>query len=293
MIWAAGQTGVVTNWSLLFDQQDPDADYTYTFNGLTVDITSKNLPAVNYRWDFGDGTPIDTTKSPSHTYATPGTKTITVYTDNVCSRDTLIRSITLYACEEQFAYNAVPVAIPDYDSTGILIPFTISGIDGINLGVDAFITRVCITSDHIWPGDLKIQLIAPNGKVVPIINQPTRALTLAGCGAPGIDMCIVQGSGNDTRFVCDYVNAPPAIKGFYTANAGYPLESINLAGGNPNGTWYLNVFDYALFKTGNITSWSLYFGKLKPNVDFNYTANDSGLASFSIPNATTNYLWGI
>lgn len=288
---AAGSTGVVTEWSLLFDTQDPDPAYTYTFQGLTVDINSLDLPAVNYRWDFGDGTPFDLNSSPSHTYASPGKKTITVYTDNVCSADTLVRNITLYDCEEEFTYPSAPVPIPDLDSTGIEIPFTIAGIDGVNLGVDAFITRVCFTSDHVWPGDLKIQLIAPNGKVVPLINQPTRALTIDGCGAPGIDMCIVEGAGNDTRFTCDYDNAPPAIGGFYTATAGYPLESINQAGGNPNGVWRLRVIDYALFHTGNITSWKLYFGKLKPNVDFSYTSNATGLTSFTIPNAQTSYLW--
>lgn len=288
---AAGSTGVVTNWSLIFDQQDPDPSYTYTFQGLTVNINSLDLPAVNYRWDFGDGTPFDLNSSPTHTYTSPGKKTITVYTDNVCSADTLVRTITLYDCEEEFAYPFAPVAIPDLDSTGIDIPFTITGVDGINLGVDAFITRVCFTSDHVWPGDLRVQLVAPNGKIIPLINQPTRALTIDGCGAPGIDMCVIEGSGNDTRYVCDYNNAPPAISGFYTGNAGYPLESVNAAGGNPNGVWLLRVTDYALFHTGSITSWKLYFGKLKPNVDFSYTSNASGLASFSIPNAQTNYLW--
>ncbi len=288
---AAGHTGTVTGWSLWFDKQDPDPFYTYTFSGLTVNCSSKNLPAVNYRWDFGDGTPIDTNQSPSHTYATPGYKTITVYTDNACSADTLIRTIRLYACEEEFTYNAVPVAVPDNDSAGVIIPFNVSGVDGNTLGVDAYITRVCITSDHVLPGDMQVKLKAPNGKFTTLINRPGHELTDDGCQAPGVDICIVEGSQNTTRFVCDYQNAPPGIEGFYTG-LGNPLEYINQNGGAANGLWRLYCYDLAVFHTGSITSFKLYFGKFLPKANFSYTTGAPGVVNFASPNVNTvSYSW--
>ncbi|MEO8148843.1 MAG: PKD domain-containing protein [Bacteroidia bacterium] len=288
---APGFTGTVTSWSLYFDDQDPDPAYTYTFDGLTVSMTSKNLPLVNYHWDFGDGTPLDTNSSPTHTYATPGYKTVTVYTDNACGLDTLVRTIRMYACEEVHEYLNVPVAIPDNDSNGVTIPFTISGVNGNTLGVDAFITRVCITSDHPRTGDIWVKLKAPNTTQVTLLKRPLETIAIYGCLAGGVDMCVVEGSDNTTRFVCDYVNAPPAIKGFYTG-LGNPLELINQNGGSPNGKWKLEVYDVAPLNVGNITSFKIYFGKFLPDAHFSYTMGASGQAAFTSPNVNTiAYSW--
>jgi PKD repeat protein len=43
---------------------------------VTLDNNSQN--ANSYRWDFGDGSPIDTSENPTHTYTQPGTYTVTL-----------------------------------------------------------------------------------------------------------------------------------------------------------------------------------------------------------------------
>lgn len=60
-----------------------------------VDATS-NLP-VTWEWDFGDGSPIDTSASPSHLYATQGIYVITLITSNSYGcYDTLNQSVEIY-----------------------------------------------------------------------------------------------------------------------------------------------------------------------------------------------------
>ncbi|MGL5888618.1 MAG: PKD domain-containing protein, partial [Bacteroidia bacterium] len=57
-----------------------------------------NSNGVNYYWDFGDGSPIDTNTSPSHTYTVPGNYTITLIAEDSSSciiRDTVTLSVTV------------------------------------------------------------------------------------------------------------------------------------------------------------------------------------------------------
>jgi len=44
--------------------------------GNTVTFTNTSLAAKTYQWNFGDGSAVDTSMSPSHTYASPGTYTV-------------------------------------------------------------------------------------------------------------------------------------------------------------------------------------------------------------------------
>ncbi len=52
---------------------------------------------TNWHWDFGDGSPFDTTQNATHKYAASGTKTILhwVTTDKGCTSDTMTRTVTV------------------------------------------------------------------------------------------------------------------------------------------------------------------------------------------------------
>lgn len=50
--------------------------------GVDLDITNGSTGATNYSWDLGDGT-LSTDEVPVHSYATPGSYTITLNADNV------------------------------------------------------------------------------------------------------------------------------------------------------------------------------------------------------------------
>lgn len=59
---------------------------------------TNNSNGVNYYWDFGDGSPVDTNTAPSHTYTQPGVYTVTLIAEDSSScvvRDTLTLTITV------------------------------------------------------------------------------------------------------------------------------------------------------------------------------------------------------
>lgn len=69
----------------------------------TVNFDNQSSGAVDYIWDFGDGSPTDTATTPSHTYNTPGTYIITlIATDSASCNSSDTTSITV-------TVNATPV----------------------------------------------------------------------------------------------------------------------------------------------------------------------------------------
>lgn len=70
----SGCVGKLTGSAIKVAPGKATADFTGGGKGcvpLTVDFTDASSNAVNYLWDFGDGT-TSTLKNPSHTYTTPG-----------------------------------------------------------------------------------------------------------------------------------------------------------------------------------------------------------------------------
>ena len=64
----------------------PIADFTLVVDASStkkVNVTNASQYGVSYVWDFGDGTPTVTDAATSHTYAAPGTYTITLSTTGV------------------------------------------------------------------------------------------------------------------------------------------------------------------------------------------------------------------
>jgi len=60
------------------------SDYSYLASYPTVDFTDASQNAVTYSWDFGDGSPLDSSVSPSHTYATFGLYTVCLTVTDTC-----------------------------------------------------------------------------------------------------------------------------------------------------------------------------------------------------------------
>lgn len=72
----------------------PDANFTHNENELTVNFTNTSTDATIYGWDFGDGSHSLLT-NPSHTYAAPGTYTVTLLASNACYSDTTSFTVTV------------------------------------------------------------------------------------------------------------------------------------------------------------------------------------------------------
>ncbi|MDR7234329.1 PKD domain-containing protein [Agrococcus sp. BE272] len=92
-------------------QEAPTAQFQSTTANLRVDVNGSGSTAdegatiASYRWDFGDGTPVASGVTASHTYGAAGTYPITLtVTDSRGISDTETRSVTVQAA------NAVPTA---------------------------------------------------------------------------------------------------------------------------------------------------------------------------------------
>lgn len=74
--------------------QDPQAAFSSVVNNLKIDFTNLSLNGLDFHWDFGDGL-TDTTFSPSHTYASPGTYDVCLIVTNDCDSDTLCQQFIM------------------------------------------------------------------------------------------------------------------------------------------------------------------------------------------------------
>ncbi len=87
-------TVVIMATKFYHNQFKPNADFIYSNNGLTVDFTDNSAGAVSYIWDFGDGSPYNTTKNPSHSFADYGTYNVKLYVENdMVNWDTITKTI--------------------------------------------------------------------------------------------------------------------------------------------------------------------------------------------------------
>jgi len=122
---------------------------------------------------------------------------------------------------QQLHYSATPnISIPDNDTTGIqdVIQIPDAGqIEEIQVQVDIM---------HTWIGDLRIQLIAPDGTSVLLHNR-------------------AGGSGDNVQQTYDLSNLP--------ALASFRELSIT-------GAWRLHIQDLASRDVGTLNSWSLDIG---------------------------------
>lgn len=97
-----------TNWTQLTDDYHfrvvtsavlppPVADFTFdATNDPTIDFTDQttNSPTI-WSWNFGDGSPLDSTQNPSHTYATVGTYNVCLTAVNISGSNTFCQMITI------------------------------------------------------------------------------------------------------------------------------------------------------------------------------------------------------
>ncbi|MFN0188559.1 MAG: PKD domain-containing protein [Bacteroidia bacterium] len=60
------------------------AGFSYVTTYPTVDFTDASQNAASYSWDFGDGSPLDNTANPSHTYAIFGLYTVCLTITDTC-----------------------------------------------------------------------------------------------------------------------------------------------------------------------------------------------------------------
>ncbi|MFD0725466.1 M14 family zinc carboxypeptidase [Lysobacter brunescens] len=199
----------------------PIADFTSTAPtaSLSVTFTDRSSDSdgsiASRSWDFGDGT-TSTQASPTKTYASAGTYTIKLtVTDNGGLSHTKTETIAVGTSTPppQTYSNGTDYAIND--NATVESPVTVANRPG-NAPTNA---SVAVNILHTFRGDLRIDLVAPDGSVYLLKSY----------------------SSSDSA---DNVNAT------YT---------VNLSSEALNGTWKLRVNDNAANDTGRIDSWSVTF----------------------------------
>jgi len=161
-----------------------------------------------------------------------------------------------------FQYEALPVALPDGNSSGIDIPIVVSGSGGfaaqlVSVRIDSVV--------HQNLTQLRFELFAPDGSSI-ILTENNQG------SGPGFYNTAFSMSATE------YLNSAP----FPFTGAFIPQESFNSLTGSANGTWYLRVTDEAIGATGVLYGWSLTLFEGNSIVDFNWTSGNT------IQNATVD-----
>lgn len=151
----------------------PVANFSSSVSGLTVSFTDSSTDSdgtiASRSWSFGDGT-ASTVASPSKTYSAAGTYTVTLtVTDNAGATSTKTASVTVSATgggtSAQTYSNATDVAIRDYATVSSSI--NVSG----RTGTAGSSVPIAVNIVHTYIGDLKVDLVAPDGTVYVLSNR--------------------------------------------------------------------------------------------------------------------------
>jgi PKD repeat protein len=145
----------------------PTANFSVSTSGLTATFTDSSTDTdgtiASRSWDFGDGT-TSTATNPSKTYAAAGTYSVKLtVTDNGGLTNTKTVSVTV--ANVQTYSNTTDYTIND--NATVDSPITVSGRSG-NAPSNASVTVAIV---HTYIGDLKVDLVAPDGSLYNIHNR--------------------------------------------------------------------------------------------------------------------------
>jgi subtilisin-like proprotein convertase family protein len=188
------------------------------------------------------------------------------------------------AAEVETSFTGPGVTIPGSGTIGRASVYP-SEIEVENVGRIVSVRVVLTELVHSWASDLNIVLEAPDGRAV---------LLMAGCrGGNGQGSSAADRVDGTLTFADDGVVLADAMAGVTLGTGTYapsrceeprmgettlcPCEEsfAALAGGDPNGTWSLHVYDDASSDTGSLAEWTLVLNTRDPVV--------AGDGSFSGP----------
>jgi subtilisin-like proprotein convertase family protein len=131
----------------------------------------------------------------------------------------------------------VPKSITDFSTVSSSV--TVSGFIGLIKDLN-----VNLSISHTYDGDLRIYLVAPNGRRIEL------ARNLGGGGDNFANTTFDDEAG------AAITSGAPPYSGFFRPQS--PLFAVD--GISPNGTWKLEIKDTASGDVGTLTSWALIIG---------------------------------
>ena len=147
----------------------PVANFASSVAGLTVNFTDSSSDSdgsiVSRSWNFGDGS-TSTATHPSKTYGAAGTYTVSLtVADDDGATHTKTASVTVNGSGVQTYSNGSDYAIND--NATVNSPIAVSGRSG-NAPSNASVT---VNILHSYKGDLKVDLVAPDGTLYNLHNR--------------------------------------------------------------------------------------------------------------------------
>ncbi len=147
----------------------PVANFSSLANNMTVTFTDMSSDSdgniASRSWSFGDGGS-STATNPGHTYAAAGTYTVTLtVTDNAGASNSISKTVTVGTSNLITYTNGNDVNIRDYATVESSI--VVGGRTGNALAA----TVVGVDIKHTYIGDLKVDLVAPDGSVYVLHNR--------------------------------------------------------------------------------------------------------------------------
>lgn len=211
---------------------------------------------------------------------------ITASNATVCSSNDITQLKAGYrAADTAYMFNAgdLNIPIPNYDYTGISHSLTVSNIK--HFSVDSII--VGFTIYHPYIGDLIINLEAPNGRIINLVN---------GRGGNGDNFINTRISSDPARNALPSRGAP--YTGTFRADVSaiaYVLPPNNTQSfsdlfGAVNGQWKLRVYDvYFGGAGGYLANWSIKIASSNTFANVVWTPNGSGSGLFTDAAASVVY----
>lgn len=180
--------------------------------GASVSFTDTTFGSPNFwEWDFGDGSPLDNTQNPSHTYALGGTYTITYVAGNSAGcYDTLTTTIDVYT-----------VPIPDFTADTVCYL-------NVTTFTDQSTDAVAITT---WFWDFDDGNTSNSQNPTYIYQNP---------GTYNVSLTVTNANGCDSTVTLPVVvnDVPVAAFTFDTVCVGTPTTFTDISTGAPTAwTW--------------------------------------------------------
>ena len=170
---ASGQVGspnaVILNITSGSGNVAPIANFSVVSSGLTANFTDTSSDSdgsiASRSWNFGDGS-VSSATNPSKTYSSGGTYNVSLsVTDNGGLSASKTQAITVGSGGAQTYSNGTDVTISD--NVTVESAIAVSG----RSGNAPTATPVAVNIVHTYIGDLKVDLIAPDGSVYVLHNR--------------------------------------------------------------------------------------------------------------------------